>query len=1208
MKLHKTQIGVSAIAVGFTASCYLPLHGQQADEQEDEIFELSPFTVEGSEDEGYRATNTLAGTRIKSQLKDIGTSVQVVTEDFLDDIGAVSMEDLLTHTTNTEVGGISGNFSGFEEMADNGGHAAVLTAGLRAEPQLATRVRGLGRADLTRSYFKTSIPFDRYNTSRIDINRGSNATLFGLGSPSGIINNNLDQATFSDAGKFVLRLDGEGSVRGSLSVNRVLIEDKLAVKFALLEDQKEYRQKPTYSDTTRKYAAIKFKPLKHTTFRADFEDGDIDSRRPDTISPIENISAWFANDQPIIDQRISSGIGLEGGTGLFVDGVELTPDQITENQFHTYIQRSYDGSFIADPETYGFKKGLLTSGRQPLVQLDTSLYPAFTDSTTQKIANARIFNEGILVVSDPNATGFDPVGFIGQPNKNHNVAGDALSLLGDGKDEVKNFVAVRNLSDFLPHMANTGRKKQGLLNYDMFDFSKNLLSGGSSFQDTEFDAATFALEQTFLDGKLGFELSYNKQHYMVEAFAPIQHRNASIWVDINTLLPNGDANPNFGRPFVHAEGGFSGRTEKVETKRFTGFVSHDFGEQFDSGIGRFLGAHTLSGLVDRFESEEFRYSKGLYFQDTDTQRVLLKPQIGPKGANNHPIVYVGPSILGARSMSDVALTGASHDLNLWRPGETVQLKYFDPGASASDPTKNNTKGDIVTNGQIVTRSATLVEALGDNPQRLYNDTDSEAFVLQSKFLGNHVVTTFGYRQDDVIERNFNKVALDPDTGIVLIDELEDQAPDINGGSDDRTSFSGVVHWPQDWGLPDSIGLSFHYADSSNFQLLSRENWRLDSIPNPAGETSEEGISLRLFEDKLHIRFNRYETSLVGASSSSRIDTFNLFRYANSRYENFDSEEDAVWQAFHKAVGDTVLNSLPEKLVAGNSLNYETNANGDRIGFTFTNAPVTDTVDRVAKGEEIEITYNPTKNWRVSASLAKQETVRNNINPWFENSGQAFMENYLDVPIEGYEWITIGDLPASRGFNSGGYFLDVEGQRFLQGSVGEDGSEDNLTPVETTQVDEFAVDLISQRTDKSQEGAVSTEQRKWRFNLVTNYRFSDGRFKGLSIGGSYRWQDAGSLGYPYMLDENGQIIGDVSRPIMGDEISTIDLFTSYRMPFFQKYGSWRLQFNVRNAFADDNFIPLQLQGRPLGGTVDDYTVARVRAPSPTEYFLTSTFDF
>lgn len=54
-------------------------------EQSEEVYELSPFAVEAADSTGYQATSTLAGTRIKTNLKDLGASISVVTEEFMDD-------------------------------------------------------------------------------------------------------------------------------------------------------------------------------------------------------------------------------------------------------------------------------------------------------------------------------------------------------------------------------------------------------------------------------------------------------------------------------------------------------------------------------------------------------------------------------------------------------------------------------------------------------------------------------------------------------------------------------------------------------------------------------------------------------------------------------------------------------------------------------------------------------------------------------------------------------------------------------------------------------------------------------------------------------------------------------------------------------------------------------------------------------------------
>ena len=54
----------------------------------EEVMVLSPFEVKAEEDNGYVATETLAGTRIRTDLKDVASAISVVTKEFMRDIGA----------------------------------------------------------------------------------------------------------------------------------------------------------------------------------------------------------------------------------------------------------------------------------------------------------------------------------------------------------------------------------------------------------------------------------------------------------------------------------------------------------------------------------------------------------------------------------------------------------------------------------------------------------------------------------------------------------------------------------------------------------------------------------------------------------------------------------------------------------------------------------------------------------------------------------------------------------------------------------------------------------------------------------------------------------------------------------------------------------------------------------------------------------------
>ena len=93
------------------AQTVLPAPGSEA--KKDDPIELSPFVITSTQDTGYQATTTLAGTRLNTNLKDVGAAVSVYTAEFLADIHVTRLEDILTYTTSTEGGGQNGNFAGF---------------------------------------------------------------------------------------------------------------------------------------------------------------------------------------------------------------------------------------------------------------------------------------------------------------------------------------------------------------------------------------------------------------------------------------------------------------------------------------------------------------------------------------------------------------------------------------------------------------------------------------------------------------------------------------------------------------------------------------------------------------------------------------------------------------------------------------------------------------------------------------------------------------------------------------------------------------------------------------------------------------------------------------------------------------------------------------------------------------------------------------
>jgi outer membrane receptor protein involved in Fe transport len=62
-----------------------------------EILQLSPFVVDTAADQGYHSAQTLAGSRVRTELKDVAPSVQGVTDAMLEDLGLTNRNDVLAY-------------------------------------------------------------------------------------------------------------------------------------------------------------------------------------------------------------------------------------------------------------------------------------------------------------------------------------------------------------------------------------------------------------------------------------------------------------------------------------------------------------------------------------------------------------------------------------------------------------------------------------------------------------------------------------------------------------------------------------------------------------------------------------------------------------------------------------------------------------------------------------------------------------------------------------------------------------------------------------------------------------------------------------------------------------------------------------------------------------------------------------------------------
>ncbi len=135
---------------------------------------LSPFEVRTDSDVGYLAANSLAGSRLNTALKDTPASISVFTEEFIRDLGAIDLSEIMPYAANAQ-------FDYAEASDDARVTLFQENAGFTRGSNAAYRVRGV-RATTSRNYFEWDLASDTYNIGRVEDSRGPNAVLFGFGS------------------------------------------------------------------------------------------------------------------------------------------------------------------------------------------------------------------------------------------------------------------------------------------------------------------------------------------------------------------------------------------------------------------------------------------------------------------------------------------------------------------------------------------------------------------------------------------------------------------------------------------------------------------------------------------------------------------------------------------------------------------------------------------------------------------------------------------------------------------------------------------------------------------------------------------------------------------------------------------------------------------------------------------------------------------
>lgn len=169
MKLKMQIIRCSVLAAVFLESV-VALHSQvttaSAATKLDEVVVLSPFVVNASQDQGYRASNSVSGSRLNTAIKDLPFAITAFTSEFIQDIDANSIFDIVKYAP-----GVTLRSDGF------------------AEGNSRLSIRGFDtHSDPLRNGFRGPPVIDPTNVERVEVVKGPASFLYGQLAPGGLVN------------------------------------------------------------------------------------------------------------------------------------------------------------------------------------------------------------------------------------------------------------------------------------------------------------------------------------------------------------------------------------------------------------------------------------------------------------------------------------------------------------------------------------------------------------------------------------------------------------------------------------------------------------------------------------------------------------------------------------------------------------------------------------------------------------------------------------------------------------------------------------------------------------------------------------------------------------------------------------------------------------------------------------------------------------
>lgn len=268
------------LALGLQAPLLAQTVQATAKPEVEKTLQLETFVVNTEKDTGYIAVDSLAGGRTNAPIKFTPSSISSLTRAFIDDLGIQNVREALKWAANVvpEDSNAGKGFGGaaFHDWAFN--------------------YRGAGAGEQggpgpTRNYFSFYQNGDTYNVERIELLRGPNSIIFGLGTVGGSLSTYTKiPRTDKDFIEATTTVDTNSSVRLAVDVNR-RINDSMALRVNAVLDNNHGWRKNDVNRTKAVDISLLYKVSDHTTFRVEGEYAKVFHTLISTVIG-DKVSGW----------------------------------------------------------------------------------------------------------------------------------------------------------------------------------------------------------------------------------------------------------------------------------------------------------------------------------------------------------------------------------------------------------------------------------------------------------------------------------------------------------------------------------------------------------------------------------------------------------------------------------------------------------------------------------------------------------------------------------------------------------------------------------------------------------------------------------------------------------------------------------------------------------------------------------------------------